>query len=136
MLIAQQIPFVMKDKDSPRGYQGYCIDLLDEMAKVQNFDYILYEMKAKSFGAMNSDGKWFGVVGELVYRRADIGLPLSYVTLERDAVVDFTTPLTDMAGLSILMKREVKARSLFKFVRVLEWDVWLGIFIAFLSSRY
>lgn len=126
----------MLDENAPTGFQGYCIDLLDEIANILKFDYIIYEVRDKAYGDVDDKGKWNGVLGEMVYKRADIGLPLWYVTSERDEAVDFTTPMTEMTGQSILMKREVKSRSLFKFVKVLEWEVWLCIFVAFSSTRY
>lgn len=125
----------MADETSPTGLQGYCIDLLDELALILKFDYIIYEVRDKSYGDVNDKGKWNGVLGEIIYKRADIGLPLWHITSERDEAVDYTTPMTDLTGLSILMKREVKSRSLFKFVKVLEWKVWLCIFVAFSSTR-
>lgn len=127
----------MKDENSPTGLQGYCIDLMEKIAQILDFDYEIYVISTEiAFSDYNENGKWNGVLGEIAYRRADIGLPLWYVTSERDAVVDYTTPLTDLTGLSILMKREVKSRNLFKFVKVLEWKVWLCILVAFTSTRY
>lgn len=125
----------MRDENSPRGFRGYSIDFMDEIARISNFDYVVYEPEDKLFGGMNADGTWSGVQSELIHRRADMAFPLAYVMYERQLVFDYSVPVTDLAGLSILMKRTPKKRSVFKFVTVLEWKVWLCIFVAFWSCR-
>nr|WHU27575.1 ionotropic receptor 25a [Matsumurasca onukii] len=54
---------------------------------------------------------------------------------ERENVVDFTVPFYDLVGISILMKKPMIPTSLFKFLSVLEKEVWLCILSAyFLTS--
>lgn len=106
------------------------------MARILNFDYVIYEVKDNLFGIVNEKGEWNGMVRELIDQKADIGLTLMSITSERENVIDFTVPFTDTTGLTILMKREVKRNSLFKFLEVFEAKVWLCIFAAFLSARY
>lgn len=125
----------MKDENSPKGFRGYCIDLMDEIARMSNFDYVVYEVEDKIFGGMNDDGTWTGVLSELVYRRADMSFPINYIMYDRSLVVDYTVPITDLSGLTIMMKRTPKERSLFQFVTVLEWKVWLCIFFSFWTIR-
>lgn len=88
---------------------------------------------------------WFGVCwGEGVLRskcsvgdqRADIALGSLSVMAERENVVDFTVPYYDLVGISILMKKPKIPTSLFKFLSVLEKDVWLCILTAYFFTRY
>lgn len=125
----------MKDENSARGFKGFGIDLLNEIARVLSFEYDIYEVEDKLYGISNDKGEWNGMVRELMDKNADIGIPLMSITSERDNVIDFTVPFTDDTGQSILMKREIKSRALFKFIEVLEWKVWLCIVVAFLSAR-
>jgi hypothetical protein len=46
----QQPPYVYKkvdNKTSQANYSGYCIDLLNELAKMMNFKYEIYEAPGK-----------------------------------------------------------------------------------------
>lgn len=55
---------------------------------------------------------------------------------ERESVVDFTVPYYDLVGISILMKKPTTTTSLFKFLTVLENDVWMCILGAYFFTRY
>ena len=49
-------------------YEGYCIDLMQEIEKELNFTAIYYE--ATAFGQLNeNDMSWTGAVGELVNKK-------------------------------------------------------------------
>jgi ionotropic glutamate receptor len=54
---------------------------------------------------------------------------------ERENVVDFTVPYYDLVGITILMKKPKTATSLFKFLTVLENEVWLCILAAYFFTR-
>ncbi|XP_054262765.1 ionotropic receptor 25a [Macrosteles quadrilineatus] len=134
-----QKPFVMKVLDSngkdTGKFQGYCIDLIDEISKMINFEYEIYVAPDNSFGFMDDNGQWNGMIKELIEKRADIALGSLAVMAERENVVDFTIPYYDLVGISILMKKPKIPTSLFKFLSVLEKDVWLCILAAyFLTS--
>ncbi|KAL3196889.1 hypothetical protein MRX96_014977 [Rhipicephalus microplus] len=122
-----QPPFVIlkNTSDGEIQFEGYCIDMLDEIKKILNFEYSIYEAPDNTFGSLNNYTKeWNGMIRELIDKNADIALgPLS-VTAERELVVDFTVPYYDMVGISILMKRPAVKSSLFKFLTVLEESVW------------
>ena len=69
LLVAlQSPPFVMKkenstETDSGVDYEGFCIDLLNELRKKLQFEYEL-ELK-DSFGEKQPDGTWNGIIGDL-----------------------------------------------------------------------
>ncbi|KAG8282323.1 Ionotropic receptor 25a [Homalodisca vitripennis] len=134
-----QNPFVMKvlDKNGKETdkFQGYCIDLIEEISKMLGFEYDIYIAPDNSFGFMDENGQWNGMIKELIEKRADIALGSLAVMAERENVVDFTVPYYDLVGISILMKKPKIPTSLFKFLSVLEKDVWLCILSAyFLTS--
>lgn len=70
----QQAPFVMKDPKSPKGFKGYCIDLIDEIAKLVNFEYDIQEVEDKIVGKMDENGEWSGLIRQLIDKKADIAL--------------------------------------------------------------
>lgn len=69
-LLFQQKPFVMKVLDSngkdTGKFQGYCIDLIDEISKMINFEYEIYVAPDNSFGFMDDNGQWNGMIKELI----------------------------------------------------------------------
>lgn len=58
------------------------------------------------------------------------------VMAERETVIDFTVPYYDLVGIAILMQLPSTPSSLFKFLTVLETNVWLCILAAYLITRY
>lgn len=128
-----QPPFVerIEDCNGEKCYEGYCIQLLEEIRKIIPFDYEIREVDDKKYGAMDDNKQWNGMIRELVDKKADIALGALSVMAERENVIDFTVPYYDLVGISILMKKPSVPTSLFKFLTVLETDVWLCILAAY-----
>lgn len=55
----------MKKNDSS-GYEGYCIDLIDELKMLMGFEYEIFEAEDNIYGSMNEAGEWNGLIKELV----------------------------------------------------------------------
>jgi glutamate receptor, ionotropic, invertebrate len=130
-----QPPFIIRDESAPKGFRGYCIDLIDAIAQIIHFDYEIWEVEDKKFGSMNDKGEWNGVVRKLIDKQADIGLGSMSVMAERETVIDFTVPYYDLVGITILMVQPSQPSSLFKFLTVLETSVWLCILAAYFFTR-
>ena len=65
-----------------QGYEGYCIDLLNELAKNLKFTFEIYTVPDGLYGAETINGTWNGMIGELiseVCRCQYIGLFLSQI---------------------------------------------------------
>ncbi|XP_046384858.1 ionotropic receptor 25a [Ischnura elegans] len=137
-----QHPFSKKEGEegkpaaAQRKYKGYCIDMIEEIRAIVGFEYEIYEAPDKKFGYMDEKGQWNGMVKELVEKRADIALSSMAVMAERENVVDFTVPYYDQVGITILMKKPQTETSLFKFLTVLEKDVWLCILAAYFFTSF
>jgi ionotropic glutamate receptor len=130
-------PFIMRDIKSPKGYKGYCIDMIDELAKILKFDYTIAEVTGGGeFGRMNNKGEWNGIVRKLIDKEADIGLGSMSIMNEREMVIDFTIPFYDFVGSGILMILPSTPSSLFKFYTVLETQVWLCILAAYCATSF
>lgn len=84
---------------------------------------------------MDENGNWNGIIKELIEKRADIGLTSLSVMAERENVVDFTVPYYDLVGITIMMKLPRNPTSLFKFLTVLENEVWLSILGSYFFTR-
>nr|AAM47017.1 ionotropic glutamate receptor subunit [Homarus americanus] len=129
----QQPPFIMKrtNEDGGDEYYGYCIDLINEIKEIINFEYEIAEAPDGKFGTMDDNHEWNGMIKQLIEKRADIALAPLSVMAERENVVDFTVPYYDLVGITILMKKPKVPTSLFKFLTVLEPEVWLCILFAY-----
>ena len=57
------------------------------------------------YGEQDELGNFNGLIGELVNRKADIGLGAISVMNERESVIDFTVPFYNPMGISVLMKK-------------------------------
>ncbi|XP_033358670.1 ionotropic receptor 25a [Bombus vosnesenskii] len=126
-------PFVMYNEENGT-YYGFCIDLLDEIKDTVGFQYEIRETEDRRYGSLNPNGSWNGMMKELIDKRADIALGSVWVTAERERVVDFTVPYYDLVGLSIMMLKTKTTSSLFKFLTVLENEVWFCILAAYLFT--
>lgn len=71
-----------------------------------------------------------------VRQKADIALGPISVMAERELVVEFTVPYYDLVGIQILMKKPVVVSHLFKFLTVLETNVWLCILAAYFFTSF
>nr|QHA94732.1 ionotropic receptor 25a [Pardosa pseudoannulata] len=131
-------PFIVKNEDENGTitFTGYCVELLDEIKNILNFEYTIFETADKKFGTMNDKLEWDGMMRDLIDKRADIALGPISVMAERETVVDFTVPYYDLVGISILMKKPSVPPSLFKFLTVLEANVWACILAAYFVTSF
>lgn len=129
----QKTPFSMRDNTTKSGYRGFSIDIMDTVAALADFDYTIVE--ADEHGRMDDNGTWSGIVRMLIDKEIDIGLATMQIMAERETVIDFTIPYYDLVGYTVLMARPRPKSSLFKFLTVLETDVWLCILGAYFFTR-
>ncbi|KAI3383468.1 hypothetical protein SNEBB_007471 [Seison nebaliae] len=115
-------------------YEGYCIDLLKELAKrIDNFYYIVRPAKDNQFGNRNSKGEWNGMIGELVRGEADLAIASLTITSEREQYVDFSKPFMQM-GISIMIQKPAKkSPSVFSFMNPFSHDIWMCIIFAYVG---
>ncbi|XP_014254521.1 ionotropic receptor 25a isoform X2 [Cimex lectularius] len=111
--------------DGNQVWEGYCIDLIERLAKDMNFDFEL--VTSYDFGEKKMDGSWTGLIGELQRGQIDIIVGTIIMTSEREEVIDFVAPYFEQTGLSIMIRKPLRKTSLFKFMTVLRVEVWFSI---------
>nr|XP_039251357.1 glutamate receptor ionotropic, delta-1-like isoform X1 [Styela clava] len=124
----EEPPFVFID-ETPTGefiYSGFSIDLLQALAKKNNFEYELYRVKDNKYGIQKSDGSWNGLIGDVVRGEADLAIAAMTITAQREKVVDFTKRYMDYS-VGIVMKKPRESSSLFSFVYPFHTSVWFCI---------
>ncbi|RWS21524.1 glutamate receptor ionotropic, partial [Leptotrombidium deliense] len=85
-------------------YEGYLIDLLNELRKYFVFEYEIHTSKDNRYGTISDNGTWSGMVGELLNNETDLVVADFTVTEERMKVIDFSYPFMS-TGIGILAKR-------------------------------
>ncbi|KAL1131739.1 hypothetical protein AAG570_011352, partial [Ranatra chinensis] len=115
-------------------FEGYSIDLIDEIAKDLGFKYAFVLVPDGQYGTFNKETKqWNGLIKELRERRADLAICDLTITYERRSAVDFTMPFMTL-GISILFSTPVtQPPSLFSFLSPLSLDVWIYMATAYLG---
>eukprot|EP00063_Salmo_salar_P068036 XP_014042871.1 PREDICTED: glutamate receptor 2-like [Salmo salar] len=134
-----EAPYVMLKKnaelflDNDR-YEGYCVDLAAEIAKHCGIRYQLRIVGDGKYGARDAETKiWNGMVGELVYGKADIAVAPLTITLVREEVIDFSKPFMTL-GISILYRKPNGTNpGVFSFLNPLSPDIWMYILLACLG---
>lgn len=122
------------DSNSPVEYEGYCIDLVEELAQILGFSYEYYPAPKNAYGSLNEDTKeWDGMVRELLEHRADLAIVDFTITASRQTAIDFTLPFMNL-GISILYKKpEDIPPDLFSFLKPFSIEIWLYMMTAFLG---
>ncbi|XP_019395728.1 PREDICTED: glutamate receptor 3 isoform X1 [Crocodylus porosus] len=132
-------PYVMYKKNHEQlegndRYEGYCVDLAFEIAKHVGIKYKLSIVGDGKYGARDPETKiWNGMVGELVYGRADIAVAPLTITLVREEVIDFSKPFMSL-GISIMIKKPQKSKpGVFSFLDPLAYEIWMCIVFAYIG---
>uniref|UniRef100_A0AAR2M011 Glutamate receptor n=1 Tax=Pygocentrus nattereri TaxID=42514 RepID=A0AAR2M011_PYGNA len=132
-------PYVMLKKNHEQlvgndKYEGYCVELAAEIAKHVGYQYKLKIVSDGKYGARDPETKmWNGMVGELVYGKADIAVAPLTITLVREEVIDFSKPFMSL-GISIMIKKPTKSKpGVFSFLDPLAYEIWMCIVFAYIG---
>ncbi|CAM9100735.1 unnamed protein product, partial [Lampetra fluviatilis] len=131
-------PYVMyKKSDKPlygnERFEGYCIDLLRELANILKFTYDVHLVGDGKYGAQNEHGQWNGMVRELMDHKADLAVAPLTITYVREKVIDFSKPFMTL-GISILYRKPNGTNpGVFSFLNPLSPDIWMYILLACLG---
>ncbi|XP_022247281.1 glutamate receptor ionotropic, kainate 1-like [Limulus polyphemus] len=114
-------------------FEGYCLDLLEELSKRLGFKYKIHQVRDGSHGSKNEHDEWNGMIRELINKEADLALADLTITYEREEAVDFTMPFMNL-GISILFRTPTKnVPKLFSFLSPLSLEVWMYMATTYLG---
>ncbi|KAM4567435.1 glutamate receptor ionotropic, kainate 3 isoform 1-T1 [Fundulus diaphanus] len=131
-------PYVMLKKSDKAlvgndRFEGFCIDLLKELAKILGFTYEIRLVPDGKYGSLDDKGQWNGMIRELIEHRADLAVAPLTITYMREKVVDFSKPFLN-TGISILYRRpNATNNGFFSFLNPMTPDIWVYILLAYLG---
>uniref|UniRef100_A0A3Q3MLU4 Glutamate receptor n=1 Tax=Mastacembelus armatus TaxID=205130 RepID=A0A3Q3MLU4_9TELE len=114
--------------------EGFCMDLLSEVAKKLGFKYRVQLVKDGSYGRQDENGNWNGMIGEVMRGEADLAIAPLTLTAAREKVVGMTKPFMQ-TGISILLRKDISEETgLFDFLTPFTVETWVGLLIAYLGT--
>uniref|UniRef100_A0A8C6MGH5 Glutamate receptor n=1 Tax=Nothobranchius furzeri TaxID=105023 RepID=A0A8C6MGH5_NOTFU len=131
-------PYVMRKSNYQNyqgndQYEGFCVDMLRELADVLKFSFKIKLVDDGLYGAPEPNGSWTGMVGELINRKADLAVAGFTITSEREKVIDFSKPFMTL-GISILYRVHLARKpGYFSFLDPFSPAVWLFMLLAYLA---
>ncbi|XP_008321062.1 glutamate receptor ionotropic, kainate 5 isoform X3 [Cynoglossus semilaevis] len=131
-------PYVMRkdnyqDLEGNDQYEGFCVDMLRELANILKFSFKIKLVDDGLYGAPEPNGSWTGMVGELINRKADLAVAGFTITSEREKVIDFSKPFMTL-GISILYRVHLGRKpGYFSFLDPFSPAVWLFMLLAYLA---
>ncbi|XP_013924200.1 PREDICTED: glutamate receptor ionotropic, kainate 5-like, partial [Thamnophis sirtalis] len=131
-------PYMMRranfqELSGPAQYEGFCVDMLHELADILKFRFQIKLVDDGLYGAPEPNGSWTGMVGELINRKADLAVAAFTITAEREKVIDFSKPFMTL-GISILYRVHMGRKpGYFSFLDPFSPAVWLFMLLAYLA---
>ena len=98
-----------QEEDGTISYEGFCIDLLKQLAKMLHFTYEIYPSPDEQYGGVTENGTWNGMMGELLNKVSTLR-DISLVRLVRDThwVLSVPSSLVVVIIVNIFMRKRMK----------------------------
>ncbi|XP_034243421.1 glutamate [NMDA] receptor subunit 1 isoform X2 [Thrips palmi] len=116
--------------------RGFCMDLLQELAKTINFTYSLALSPDGLFGnyvirntTVGGKKEWTGLIGELVAERADMIVAPLTINPERAEFIEFSKPFK-YQGITILEKKPSRSSTLVSFLQPFSNTLWILVMVS------
>nr|ABY26544.1 NMDA receptor NR2C subunit [Apteronotus leptorhynchus] len=110
--------------------KGFCIDILKKLSRNIKFSYDLYLVTTQHGKLVRSI--WNGMIGEVVYKRADMAIGSLTINEERSEIIDFSVPFVE-TGISVIVPRSNGTVSPSAFLEPYSPAVWVMMFVMCLT---
>lgn len=114
--------------------EGFCMDLLSEVAKKVGFRYKVHLVKDGSYGRVDESGHWNGMIGEVVRGEADLAMAPLTLTATREKALGMSKPFMQ-TGISILLRKDrSENQGSFNFLSPFSTQTWASLLVAYLGT--
>lgn len=127
-------PWIMKSED---GYEGFLVDMLNEIATWSNFSYVIKETPNNTHGRikyMPGEIQVNGIIGEIISGAADLAVADLIISSETSNVVTFSTPFANTWAQILLRKPENNSRGLGVLLAPFSLSLWMCTLVAVLFA--
>ena len=125
-VIREPFLFDLVDLDSNSRRVGLIKDILDALSVRMNFTYEFNLSPDGNYGAPDANGVWNGMVGEVLYGRADMAAADLTINAPRTEILSFSIPYMNV-DLGVVYKKPTVNFNLFAFLMPFSTPVWLVI---------
>ncbi|CAH1252376.1 GRIA1 [Branchiostoma lanceolatum] len=131
----EEEPYVMVNKLGGKAkFTGFVIDIITALAAELGFTFDLYLVPDGTYGSLDANKSWGGLIGEVMRKKADVAVAPVTISSAREQVVDFTNPFMDLGAGLLIRKPEPKGTSLFAFLLPFNSRVWFSILGALIGT--
>ncbi|CAF4920372.1 unnamed protein product [Pieris macdunnoughi] len=128
---------ISEEADQLYCCKGFCMDLLTYLSRAINFTFSLALSPDGQFGSYafknisqpGSKKEWTGLIGELVYERADMIVAPLTINPERAEFIEFSKPFK-YQGITILEKKPSRSSTLVSFLQPFSNTLWILVMVS------
>ncbi|KAH9627817.1 hypothetical protein HF086_000202 [Spodoptera exigua] len=147
----EEPPYIIRnDPEDPEynpeePFTGFCAELTKMLSEKMEINYEIKVVRDGKYGSENpkAPSGWDGMVGELLRKEADIAIAPLTVTLDREAVIDYSRPFLSF-DLKPTKNTANSTSAIFSFLQPLSMEIWISILcslfavsvVLFIVSRF